>query len=36
MCTRDDKLTHNLGALYFDDIMSYNSLTTQLLKMINL
>ena len=21
-------LTHNLGALYFDDVMSYNSLTT--------
>ena len=28
MCPREDKLTHNLGAPYFDDIMSYNLLTT--------
>ena len=25
MCTPVDMLAHNLGALYFDDIMSYNS-----------
>ena len=23
-CTHEDKLAHNLGALYFDDVMSYN------------
>ena len=28
MCTPVDTLAHNLDALYFDDIMSYNSLTT--------
>ena len=28
MCTREDTLTHNLGVLYIDDAMSYNSLTT--------
>ena len=28
LCTREDTLAHNLGALYFDDVMSYNSLTT--------
>ena len=28
MCTHDDMLAHNLEALYFDDVMSYNSLTT--------
>ena len=28
MCTREDTLAHDLGALYFDDVMSYNSLTT--------
>ena len=28
MCTREDMLAHNLGALYLDDLMSYNSLTT--------
>ena len=27
MCTREDALAHNLGAPYFDDVMSYNSLT---------
>ena len=27
MCTREDTLAHNLGALYFDDVMSYNLLT---------
>ena len=27
MCTREDMLAHNLGAPYFDDVMSYNSLT---------
>ena len=31
MCTREDTLAHNLGALYFDDVMSYNSLTTHLI-----
>ena len=30
MCTREDTLTHNLGALHIDDVMSYNSLTTML------
>ena len=29
MCTREDTLTHILGALYFDDIMSYNLLTIE-------
>ena len=28
MCTHEDTLAHNLGALYIDDVMSYNSLTT--------
>ena len=28
MCTREDALAHNLGALCIDDVMSYNSLTT--------
>ena len=28
MCTREDMLAHNLGAPYFDDVMSCNSLTT--------
>ena len=28
-CTSEDTLTHNLGSLYFDDVMSYNSLTTK-------
>ena len=28
MCTREDMLAHILGAPYFDDVMSYNSLTT--------
>ena len=28
MCTREDTLAHNLGALYFDDVMSYNLLKT--------
>ena len=27
MCNREDTLAHNLGALYFDDVMSYNLLT---------
>ena len=31
MCAREDTLTHNLGVLYIDDAMSYNSLTTQVL-----
>ena len=25
MYTSEDMLAHNLGALYFDDVMSYNS-----------
>ena len=30
MCTREDELAHNLGALWIDDdVMSYNSLATQ-------
>ena len=29
MCTREDTLTHNLGALYIADVMSYNMLTTE-------
>ena len=28
MCTYEDMLAHNLGAPYFDDVMSYNLLTT--------
>ena len=24
MCTPEDTLAHNLGPLYFDDVMSYN------------
>ena len=28
MCTCEDTLAHILGAPYFDNIMSYNSLTT--------
>ena len=30
LCNREDKLAHNLGARYFDDVMSYNSYTTEL------
>ena len=25
ICTREDTLAHNLGALYFDDVMSFIS-----------
>ena len=28
LCTSEATLAHNLGALHFDDVMSYNSLTT--------
>ena len=28
MCTRKDMLAHNIGTPYFDDVTSYNSLTT--------
>ena len=28
LCTCEDTLAHNLGALYFDYVMSYNLLTT--------
>ena len=31
MCTREETLAHKLGTQYFDDILSYNSLTTTLL-----
>ena len=27
LCTSEAALTHNLGALNFNDVMSYNSLT---------
>ena len=30
MCTREDTLAHNLGLPYFDDVTSYNSLTTSI------
>ena len=30
MCTREDTLAHNFGAPCLGDVMSYNSLTTQL------
>ena len=29
-CTREDTLAHNIGGPYFDDVMSYNSLTTSI------
>ena len=35
MCTREATLALKLGAPYFDDVMSYNSLTT-LVKNINI
>ena len=28
LCTREATLAHNLGTLHFDEVMSYNSLTT--------
>ena len=28
LCTSEAKLAHNLGALHFDYVMSYNLLTT--------
>ena len=28
MCTREDALAYILGALFIDDVMSFNSLTT--------
>ena len=28
LCTSEATLAYNLGALHFDDVMSYNSLTT--------
>ena len=30
MCTHEDTLAHNLGKPYFDDVMSYNLLTTSI------
>ena len=30
MCPREDLLAHKLGVPYLDDVMSYNSLTTNL------
>ena len=35
MCTGEDALAYNLGALSIDDTMSYNSLTTKALKNLN-
>ena len=32
MCTHEDTLAHILGTPYIDDVMSYNSLTTHLMK----
>ena len=32
MCTHEDMLAHNLGAQYFDDVMSYNLITTDFMK----
>ena len=29
MCTSEDALPHNLGTLCIDDVMSYNSFTSQ-------
>ena len=29
VCTREERLAHNLGAQYIEDIMSYNLLTTE-------
>ena len=34
LCTREDMLAHILGALYIDDVMSYDSLTTENIKHI--
>ena len=34
MCTSEITLAHNLGGPYFDDVMSYNALTTQLRQII--
>ena len=34
LCTSEATLTHNLGELYFDDIMSYNSRTTSTLNIL--
>ena len=31
VCTSEDILAHKLGAPYFDDVMSYNSLTNILI-----
>ena len=28
LCTSEATIAHNLGAAHFDDVMSYNSLTT--------
>ena len=36
LCTSEATLTHNLGVLHFDDVMSYNSLTTNSLKGIKM
>ena len=30
MCTREDPLAYNIGALFVDNVMSYNSLTTNI------
>ena len=34
LCTREDMLAHILGTLYIDDVMSYDSLTTENIKHI--
>ena len=34
LCTREDTLAHILGALYFDVVMSYNSLTTNTMRFL--
>ena len=31
MCTCEDTLTHNQGAIYIDDVMSYNLLTLKVI-----
>ena len=35
LCTSETKLAHNLSALHFDDVMSYNSLTTEWIQSLN-
>ena len=35
LCTREDTLAHNLGALYFDDVMSYSDKLAHIQVVIN-